>query len=156
MAGAIDAQGVSSSADEPSPDGSASVDPGGAPDASSPMDALSPDASASVDSGAVPDASPQTWTVLVGANGAHVFSPSALTIGVGDTVHWVWQASGHTVTSGAGRTADGRFCSPADTQCPNAPTSNAGDSYDHLFSIAGSFPYFCTQHEPMTGSITVR
>jgi plastocyanin len=103
-----------------------------------------------------PEASPRTWTVLVGANGALAFSPPALTIGAGETVHWVWQTSGHTVVSGIGHAADGRFCSPMNTQCSSAPTSNAGDTYDHRFATSGQFPYFCMQHDGMTGAIVVQ
>jgi plastocyanin len=114
------------------------------------------DASGSMDSAGAPDAGARAWTVLVGENGAHVFTPPLLTIAVGDTVHWVWQTSGHTVASGTGGTADGRFCSPSDTQCQASPTSNVGDTFDHRFLLAGDFPYFCTQHQMMTGVIAVR
>jgi len=142
-------------------DASSFADASSLADASSMGDGASgPDGSVHADAGGVdaqpPEAGPQVWTVDVGANGTHTFAPPALTIRVGDTVHWVWQASGHTVTSGTGGAADGRFCSPADTQCDNPQTSNAGDTYDHVFTAAGAFPYFCTQHPGMTGSVTVQ
>jgi plastocyanin len=98
-----------------------------------------------------------TWTVTVAANGNRAFSPASLSIRVGDTVHWVWQASGHTVTSGSGGVPDGAFCSPSDTTCTSPVPSNAGATYDHVFTAAGTYAYFCTQHpQLMTGSIVVR
>jgi plastocyanin len=94
--------------------------------------------------------------VLVAPNDAHRFSPDTLTIRAGDTVRWVWQAGGHTVTSGT-QAADGRFCSPRDTTCGSAPTSSAGDTYAHTFETAGTYPYFCRPHrEMMTGVIVVQ
>jgi plastocyanin len=104
------------------------------------------------------DGGPDVWTVHVGPNGNNRFVPDALTIRVGDTVHWVWDASNHTVTSGAGGTADDRFCSPSDTQCSSTPTSERGATYDHTFRERGTFPYFCRPHRMsgMTGVITVQ
>jgi plastocyanin len=104
------------------------------------------------------DAGPQTWTVLVAPNGEHAFSPQTLTVRAGDTVHWVWQGSGHTVTSGASGTADGAFCSPGDTGCATAPTSQTGATYDHVFAVGGDYPFFCRIHfaSGMTGTIAVQ
>lgn len=98
---------------------------------------------------------PRTWTVEVGANDSRRFSPETLTIRSGDTVRWVFRSEGHTVTSGSG-SADARFCSPADTNCGSAPTSNAGDVYEHRFTAPGSYAYFCRPHRGMmTGTIVV-
>jgi plastocyanin len=116
------------------------------------MDAA-PDAGTAQDT----SAAPMTWTVMVAPNGIHTFSPSSLSIRVGDTVHWVWQGSGHTVTSGTGGVPDGAFCSPSDTTCSSPVPSDAGATYDHVFTTAGTFAYFCTQHpQVMTGSIAVQ
>ena len=103
------------------------------------------------------DAGPRTVTVTVAPNESHTFVPSALVIRVGDTVHWIWDTGGHTVTSGSGGNADGLFCSPNDGTCSGAPTSPSGATYDHLFTTAGTFPYFCRPHvnSGMVGSITV-
>jgi plastocyanin len=112
-----------------------------------------------VDAAAVPDTSaPTTWTVAVGPKGNHVFMPSALTVHVGDTVHWVWQDSDHTVTSGTVDSADGAFCSPSDVNCGSGVTSGGGATYDHTFATAGTFPYFCQVHgsRGMTGTIRVQ
>ena len=99
---------------------------------------------------------PATYTVLVAPSGATSFVPEAVTIRAGDTVRWVWEQSEHTVTSGAGGVADDRFCSPRDTGCGAAPTSNRGAVYEHVFTEPGAYPYFCRPHrEMMRGSVTV-
>lgn len=87
-----------------------------------------------------------TFAVSVGANGALAFAPTTANIHVGDTVTWTFAGAGHTVTSGAGCTADNQFCSPNDTNCANATTGNAGTTYSHTFTDAGTFPYFCQVH----------
>jgi plastocyanin len=118
--------------------------------------ALPGDSGGQGDSGA--EAGPATVTVTVAPNDAHAFSPSTVTIRVGDTVRWVWAATGHTVTSGTNGNADGLFCSPSDGTCAGAPTSRAGATYDHRFESAGTFPYFCRPHAGMgmVGSVTVQ
>jgi plastocyanin len=102
-------------------------------------------------------------TVLVGPGGQLRFMPNTLTVHVGDTVHWLWESSGHSVVSGTVvggvEQPDGKFCSPNDTNCTGAVfTSIAGDTYAHLFSMTGTFPYYCQPHGAlgMTGTITVQ
>jgi plastocyanin len=99
-----------------------------------------------------------TYTVHVGPSGTFTYSPSSLTIKVGDSVKWVFDTSGHTVTSGTSCTADGRFCSPNDTNCASGATSGAGATYQHTFKTAGTFRYFCATHCAfnMAGSVTVQ
>ena len=100
-----------------------------------------------------------THTVTVGpSSNPLTFSPASLTIKRGDTVKWVWDTSGHTVTSGTSCTADGKFCSPNDTNCGFGTTSNVGAMYQHTFTTAGTFPYFCATHCTlnMVGSVTVQ
>ena len=101
---------------------------------------------------------PTTHTVMVGPDGTLVFSPASLTIQVGDTVHWVWASTGHSVVSGANGTADNQFCSPSNTSCDNPPLSSMGATFDHTFTTAGTFPYYCSVHFSlgMTGTITVQ
>jgi plastocyanin len=103
-------------------------------------------------------------TVTVGPNGTTSYSPSSVTIHAGDTVHWVWVSSGisHTVTSGSGGTADGQFCSNGGTAsvaaCATASyAATVGNTYDHTFSTAGTFPYFCEVHGAiMSGTVVVQ
>ena len=101
---------------------------------------------------------PQTHTVMVGEGGALVFTPANLTIHVGDTVRWVWGSPGHSVVSGTNGNADNRFCSPSDTGCDNPPLSDMGATYEHTFTHAGTFPYYCSVHFSlgMIGTITVQ
>ena len=98
-----------------------------------------------------------THMVLVGSEGFS-FSPSSLTIQVGDTVQWMWSTGGHTVTSGSQCNPDGQFCSPSDSDCASALPSSQGATYSHTFSTAGTFPYFCIPHCSfgMVGTIVVQ
>jgi plastocyanin len=106
---------------------------------------------------------PQVHIVTVGPGGALTFDPATLPIHVGDTVKWMFDSPGHSVVSGTAtmqppsETPDGKFCSPSDTNCGTSQLSNAGDSYQHAFNTAGSFPYYCFPHGTlgMTGMITV-
>jgi plastocyanin len=97
-------------------------------------------------------------TVTVGPGGQLVFDPPTLMIKVGDTVHWVWATSGHSVVSGTNGTADNQFCSPSNTGCANPPLSLMNATYEHTFTTAGTFPYYCSVHSSlgMTGTITVQ
>jgi plastocyanin len=109
----------------------------------------------------VPDAPPsatsQIYDVTVGPTGMLVFSPSTVTISVGDTVRWTWATSGHSVTSGTPCTVDGQFCSPNDTNCSAGTLSTMGTVYSHTFTQAGTYSYFCHAHCAfgMTGTVTV-
>lgn len=88
----------------------------------------------------------QTVTVMVGQTGL-TFTPSSVNIVAGDTVHWVFAAAGHTVTSGTPScTVDSSYCSPSNTSCTTAPTSAPGATFDHTFAQAGTFSYFCRIH----------
>src|SRR5262249_44641322 len=70
---------------------------------------------------------------------------------------WVWASDFHNVVSGQGGVADGTFCSPSDANCAAAPLSTTGATYEHTFTQAGTYPYFCTPHRSigMTGTIVV-
>ncbi|HET6564863.1 MAG TPA: plastocyanin/azurin family copper-binding protein [Xanthomonadales bacterium] len=82
-----------------------------------------------------------THTVTVGDN---FFSPSQLTIQVGDTVRWVNAAGGmaHNVTSNTGAWAA-------------SPTASSF-TFEVTFNQAGMFGYTCTLHANMSGTITVQ
>jgi plastocyanin len=70
------------------------------------------------------------------------FSPNTVAINVNDTVMWTWVASDHTTTSTGGLWDSG--------------VNNAGHTFSRIFTSAGSFPFDCTVHPFMTGSINVQ
>ncbi len=101
---------------------------------------------------------PITVAPVVSSVEQFVFSPATVTIHAGDTVHWVWSATGHTVTSGPAGTPDNQFCSPNDTSCATIVTSSQGDTFDHQFLAPGTYTYFCQIHWSlfgMTGTVVV-
>jgi len=72
------------------------------------------------------------------------FSPSTITVAAGDTVTWTNNGNvGHTVTSTSGNELGSSILSH-------------GQTYQHVFHTAGSFPYHCTVHPSMTGTVTVQ
>jgi len=110
----------------------------------------------------VPDAAPsaisQIFDVTVGPSGTPFrFSPDTVNISVGDTVRWTWESNNHSVTSGNPCTIDGQFCSPNDMNCAAGTLSNTGTIYQHTFTQAGTYSYFCVAHCSigMIGTINV-
>ena len=83
---------------------------------------------------------PSTSTSVAVRN--NVFEPASTTVGVGATVTWTWAqgAAEHNVTFDDG---------------PKSATQATG-GYTRVFGTAGSYPYHCTLHPGMTGSVTVR
>jgi plastocyanin len=102
----------------------------------------------------------QIFDVTVGpVNKEFQFVPDTVNITVGDTVRWTWASDEHSVTSGdsASCTPDGQFCSPNNTNCDAGILSNTGFVYEHTFTQAGTYSYFCALHcfAGMTGVINV-
>lgn len=71
------------------------------------------------------------------------FSPSGVTVSVGDTV--TWSNSGPTAHSATA--TDGSF---------DTGILDAGGSGSHTFTQAGTFSYICTPHPFMKGTVTVQ
>jgi plastocyanin len=77
------------------------------------------------------------------------FTPGNVTITVGETVRWVVSNGSHTVT-------------PDNPSQPGVWTGtgqlDAGDTFQHTFTTAGTYDYHCIPHESlgMTGTITVQ
>jgi plastocyanin len=70
------------------------------------------------------------------------FSPNTATINVNESVTWTWVgAVDHSSTSDTGVWDSGIF--------------GTGHTFTRTFTSAGSFPFHCTVHPFMTGSITV-
>lgn len=72
------------------------------------------------------------------------FSPSSITISVGDSVEWTnADSASHTVTSDSGSEL-------------NSGTLSKGQSYSHTFSQKGTFAYHCAFHPGMTATVIVQ
>jgi plastocyanin len=70
------------------------------------------------------------------------FGPATITVSAGTTITWTNKdAVGHTVTSTSGLFDSGLI--------------NANATYSHMFSAAGTYPYTCTIHPLMTGTVVV-
>ncbi|MBL8066681.1 MAG: hypothetical protein JNM34_12620 [Chthonomonadaceae bacterium] len=67
--------------------------------------------------------------------GETVGVPSDPVIEVGDTIHWVWNANFHSVTSSTGQSES--FASGL---------INTGSTFDHTFTNIGDFGYYCDLH----------
>jgi plastocyanin len=74
------------------------------------------------------------------------FSPARVSFGAGGTVTWQFTGSTrHNVTfSGAAPTGG------------NVPDTDAGGSAQRTFPTAGTFPYSCTRHSGMNGTVVVQ
>jgi len=72
------------------------------------------------------------------------FTPNNMTVKVGQAIEWDWQDPNvaHTVTSDDGTTFDSCL-------------QNKGYKFVVTFNQAGKFPYHCTIHPLMIGTITV-
>ena len=71
------------------------------------------------------------------------FSPSSLTVKVGDTVMWTNSDSAtHTVVAGDGSFKSGNL--------------GQGASYQFTFKAAGTYAYKCGIHPSMTGTVVVQ
>ena len=70
------------------------------------------------------------------------FTPSSVGINVNDSVKRTWAGSPHTTTSNTGLWDSG--------------VQGTGATFTHMFASAGSFPFFCTVHPFMTGTVTVQ
>jgi plastocyanin len=74
------------------------------------------------------------------------FSPSSLSIAVGDTIEWVWVNGSHTTTS---------MNIPAGAQSWNSTISPNVTSFQYIVTTPGTYAYRCTPHSlSMTGSFT--
>jgi plastocyanin len=84
------------------------------------------------------------FTVNVGG-ATNMFTPSAITIHPGDTVHWVWEGGFHNVRSVAGI---------AEQWISGTPTGTVGTTFDHTFTQVGTFAYYCQIHGSDNGNGT--
>ena len=84
------------------------------------------------------------------------FSPNPANIKVGDNVTWTNDDTMfHTVTSGTG-TSDTNKGKEFDSGLSGPTTlTTTGKTFDHKFTTAGEFPYFCQLHPTMVGKVVV-
>jgi plastocyanin len=88
-----------------------------------------------------------TTTPPVAANAVSIagmaFSPATLTVAIGTTVIWTNNdGMTHTVTSDATNFDSGDLV--------------PGSKFSQVFSVAGTYPYHCTIHPTMKGTIVVK
>jgi len=75
------------------------------------------------------------------------FQPPSLTISVGDTVRWVNQdAVGHTTTCDL----------TGGPVCGFSPLLGQGGTFQFTYTQPGTFPYHCSPHPFMRGTVTVQ
>jgi plastocyanin len=150
------APAVSAAQDSGSPAGTSTTptaptlpSPGDATGAVKGSDPAPSDAGASQAEATSPAAPPVTRSASAHASasatvtmGDNFFSPSSVTIAVGDTVTWKNNGQApHTATANNGSFDTG--------------TIQPGGSGSHTFNSAGTFPYICTIHANMTGTVRV-
>jgi plastocyanin len=71
------------------------------------------------------------------------FTPSSITISVNTTIQWTNKdGTTHTVTGNTGSFDSGSM--------------GNGSTYSHKFITAGTFPYHCSIHSSMTGTVIVQ
>ena len=71
------------------------------------------------------------------------FTPDPVTIHVGDTVHWVWDTPNHSTTSVVGS-----------AESWDSGIHGVGFTFDHTFTHAGTFVYYCVVHGSDNGNGT--
>jgi plastocyanin len=81
------------------------------------------------------------------------FSPNPANVKVGQKVVWTNDdTQAHTVTSGTG-SSDPNMGKEFDSTV--SKLINPGEKFDHIFTKAGTFPYFCQLHPGMMGKVIV-
>lgn len=75
------------------------------------------------------------------------FMPPTVTVRAGDAVVWTNEEDSlHTVTAGTPEARTGMF---------DSGEFDTGETFEHTFPEAGSYPFFCDRHEFMRGVVTV-
>ncbi len=84
------------------------------------------------------------------------YSPNPVEVAVGQTVVWTNDDSAfHTVTSGSAGAPDVGKAFDSGLAGPTALTTK-GKTFEHTFDTAGEYPYFCTLHPAMVGTVSVK
>lgn len=94
-------------------------------------------------------------SITVGATSksTDAYSPNPVEVNEGDTVIWTNDdTTPHTATSGTAPTPDGTFGGNAET---GGVILVKGKTQSFTFTEEGTYPYFCTLHPNMVGTVTV-
>ena len=79
----------------------------------------------------------------------YLFVPGSIQVKVGDTVTWTNDDETlHTVTSGSGTNENTGVLF-------DSGMMGKGKTFEHTFTVAGEFPYFCMVHPDMIGKVLV-
>jgi plastocyanin len=80
---------------------------------------------------------------IIGNSGSNSYNPNPIEIKVGDMVTWINDdSSAHTVTSSNDSTFD-------------SDIMRRGETFSFTFDNVGEYPYFCTLHPSMVGTVIV-
>src|SRR5215207_1956496 len=81
---------------------------------------------------------------IIGNSGSNSYNPNPIEIEVGDTVTWINNdSSPHTVTTSS---SNSNF---------DSDVLRRGETFSFTFDREGEYPYFCTLHPSMVGTIVV-
>lgn len=81
---------------------------------------------------------------IVANSGSNSYNPNAIEVRVGDTVTWINDdSSPHTVTSSS------------DDSTFDSDVLRKGETFSFTFDKEGEYPYFCTLHPSMVGTVIV-
>ena len=89
--------------------------------------------------------------VSMGSSGdeGYLFVPGSIQVKVGDTITWTNDDETlHTVTSGSGTDENTGVLF-------DSGMMGKGKTFEHTFTVAGEFPYFCMVHPDMIGKVLV-
>ncbi len=76
------------------------------------------------------------------------FSPASKTVAMGTTIKWINKVNAtHNVISGTSGSPSGLF---------NSGDKGLNGEFTFTFTQAGTFPFFCSHHSGMTGTIIVQ
>ena len=86
---------------------------------------------------------------IVGNSGSNSYNPNPIEIKVGDTVTWINNdSSPHTVTSSSSSSSSKDINFDSDVL-------RKDETFSFTFDREGEYPYFCTLHPSMVGTIVV-
>ncbi len=85
----------------------------------------------------------------------NAYAPNPVNVKVGQTVLWTNDDTvAHTVTSGSAGSPDSGQAFDSGLTGPQALMTK-GKTFQHTFTAAGEFPYYCQLHPAMVGTVVV-